>query len=325
MNNNEKKENLNSHDLLFTSWTFGEDTNVSKLDEAALLEDEEKNLKLKLSYFYPTHVLPHPWWGNVENPEIIVLAKNPSYAPIDDEKDELDKEFKDDLMENIKNKDKSLNLFKFINTETFKWWKETIGELYKEGDDDHSFIKKVGFFNLCGYHSEEFKQIKKLKEKNQILKDENFKDFFKRFKLLNETNKFIYKYNYKYLPTQNAVGLHVQKLINNPSTKYIIVIWGYDKWVDLGVDFSNAKDKLLIVNKYNYRNRIITSAHKITNRRLKQDITDFCDDIKIKTDLEKENKAREIQKKLDEKYSSLYEDIRKVIYLCSDNIQGRPL
>jgi len=48
-----------------------------------------------------------------------------------------------------------------------KWWKKTLGNLCKDDLSNKIIAKKVVFFNLCGYHSEEYKQINKLKRKNK--------------------------------------------------------------------------------------------------------------------------------------------------------------
>jgi len=76
------------------------------------------------------------------------------------------------------------------------------------------------------------------------------------------------------------------------------VIWGYYKWLKLGVDFRKVKDKLLVVNKYNNRNSIITKAHIISDKRL-----------------EKENMTKEdYQNKLVDIYTDLYDMIKGIIY-----------
>lgn len=76
------------------------------------------------------------------------------------------------------------------------------------------------------------------------------------------------------------------------------MIWGYNKWLKLGVDFRKVKDKLLVVNKYNNRNSIITKAHIISDKRL-----------------EKENMTKEdYQNKLVDIYTDLYDMIKGIIY-----------
>lgn len=131
---------------------------------------------------YHLDVLPHPYFGDVENAEVLFLAKNPSYDRIEDEYDtwiykrinteniNLDNE-KDAFYEALK----SANFLKGFKEEenmlfynAWKWWnKKVIGENVVANNPE-----KFAFVNLCGYHSKSFNPSYYLE--NSIIQKINF-------------------------------------------------------------------------------------------------------------------------------------------------------
>lgn len=210
----------------------------------SVLDSNVLKSNLKLSYFFQTHLLPQPFWGNIINPRIVVLGLNPSYDPVNDEQDELI--LKNGLDRNLNDYNFKFNWFdykKTINndvTSGFKFWSQTLGELHHGNDnlycDEKRIFDKVGFFNLYGYHKSPFKEIQQ--------------------KCFKETC------NDKYLPTQIALFNHLKSIISKDT--HVIVIWGHQYWEDTGLLSEHNIDtsKLLIVNRNQGNNNIITNAHK---------------------------------------------------------------
>jgi hypothetical protein len=209
-------------------WTLKHDEHISARDSTAI------DPLLKLDYFYQTHLLPQPWWGNIEDPEVIFLALNPSYDPVIDDEDES--HIESSLKENLTSK--TINWFEHKEIKTrneqtrktsnFEWWEKTLKGLYNAGipNDEEKIYNKVGFFQLCGYHSRNY----------------------------NEMTKICFKEGYDILPTQKAVVEYVKYLISSDKSPYVVVIWGEKKWEEAGVEFN--PQKLVVLNKvfhYNHR------------------------------------------------------------------------
>lgn len=219
---------------------------VSEKDYEQLIDKE----KLSLSYFYQTHVMPQPFFGNIENPEIVVLAKNPTYNPKYEikESDEFRKKISkgNNDKENIHNLWFELSSLDFEQRCTQKWWYETFEGFFNK--DNHNefknILKHVGIFNLCGYHSKTYNNFPSYYFKTDYLKTE------------------------KKLPTQICLRNYLEQLVTEPEVKYIILIWGKDEWESLMEKkfFDNLSDKLLIVNKENKTNHKIINAPEIKEK-----------------------------------------------------------
>lgn len=127
-----------------------------KNDLAQFDGDKEKKLHL--------NVLPHPYFGNVDKPTVLFLAKNPSYA--DYYEDEVDtylylKNHNGDLSHFI-NDLSDVNFFKNWNEgknisfiSSWKWWNKKI---IRKVQPTEAIIDKIGFMNLCGYQSKSFEK-----------------------------------------------------------------------------------------------------------------------------------------------------------------------
>ena len=218
--------------LLKKSWKWSCDIKnkeepqyISELDKLSLKErvigDDLK--KLKMSYFYPTHLMVHPFWGNIISPKIIVLALNPGYKPLEDEFDEIqsmgDKESSEDSIkfieafqegiENLNDKEKRIELLKFKKTSSYDWWSnKVLGLLAENGEKVHN---NIGFFNMLGYQSQDYSEkpygvIKNINEINDPIdkNEKSLKDFIDSFEEIRlELNlDDEYKYNFS---NSNAV------------------------------------------------------------------------------------------------------------------------
>lgn len=177
--------------------------NVWEIKNNAAKQDV-KSLKgiLKMEYFYQTDLYPQPWWVNIEEPKVIFLALNPSYDPITDDEDE--KFIKQDLKSNLSNK--SFNWFnhkkvilesrKERETSGFKWWKQTLGDLYdKTNEREKNIYENIGFFQLVGYHS----------------------------KIYSKLIRKCFKEDYKCFPTQEAIVNHVNKIIKEKDPIVVVL------------------------------------------------------------------------------------------------------
>ena len=113
-------------------------------------EKDEKGLNIydakydkNINYKYHYNVLPHPYFGDIENAQVIFLAKNPSYSEFEDEYDTwkfFEDTKNDQKILNVDQYDKYLketfllNPFKDGNNKSFfnswKWWnKKVIGHV----------------------------------------------------------------------------------------------------------------------------------------------------------------------------------------------------
>jgi len=180
------------------------------------------------------------------DPNIIVLALNPSYDPINDEEDE--KVIRESLIKNLKGHT-FLNWFDYksekgkTDSSGFKFWKKSLGSLLEEGKNEEYILKNMGFFNFCGYHSNPFKSIPE-------------KCFVE---------------DYKLLATQSKLVEYLNLLIEHENP-YVIVLWGYDYWKKAGLEVKQSK--LVIVNKYKGRNHNITNIY--THKESLRNIVDDC-------------------------------------------------
>ena len=202
------------------------DSYVSKKD----YENIEEDNKNEFIYFYQTHVLPQPFFGNIKNPKIVVLAKNPAYDIFNefDEFDKLKKKYglqsnNDENLINfiINNGNKLLFDNEFSDSCTQKWWKTIFKDLLPD-DGFETLLNKIGIFNLCGYHSRSYYEFPK-----RFLKDKD-KDYFE---------------------TQIALKEHLEAIKKECKKPIFIIIWGEQEWRNfLPEDFFEGTN-LLVVNK----------------------------------------------------------------------------
>ena len=187
--NNEKKEYILENDKV-------------QMEE---YQDKVNNITYKENYLYHLDVLPQPFFGDVSNADVLILAKNPSYAMYEDEydtwtyekyiteqKSEINlNDFNDNYYKILKNVDffkKFDNKFNSLFFNTWKWWnKNVIGEGVKPKSDT-----KVAFVNYCQYHSKEY-----------------------------------YNVNYNSFQPSDEI---IKQLKNNLDKKLIIIVWGDDLW-----------------------------------------------------------------------------------------------
>ena len=112
-------------------------------------------------------LIPQLYWGNLNDPEIVILGKNASYSF----EDELDNyHFRGWLLLNLlSNKDSSRNFFCdiltnsnniFINSSVSRYWRNAfIGwEPYENFKNKNNFMRKTAIINMYGFYSEELSE-----------------------------------------------------------------------------------------------------------------------------------------------------------------------
>lgn len=145
-------------------------------------------LKNKDDYYFHLEVLPQPYFGEIENPYILILANNPSYVEGDDE-------FDRDLYLRHKQLPEYLDTLKKVNFldyerienkyffNTWQWWhKNVFGNITLKDKSN-----KIGIINLCGYHSKQFNS-----NKSSNLMVNNLKDVITQAKVI----VFVWKSTY---------------------------------------------------------------------------------------------------------------------------------
>jgi hypothetical protein len=300
----------NTLDLLRLSWdgaTKGPEY-ASTLDQMALKEYVLKDVKisLKLSYFYQTHLRPQPWWGNIKDPNIIILSSNPKYSPLVNEWEELTKEGYQEMwsstLEDPENNVANILKYKdddilFNQKSSYKWWEETLGFL---SYNEEAFLKNVGVFNLLGYFNFSYAVSKKNLKTEEEIKDSKLSEFISLFNKFAKENDLT-EYSYNFFPTQNAVRLHVEYLMKKNKEMYIIVVWGYRFWKYAGINFEkHDKQRIMVVNTFRGLNKDIFQSH-VGNRDERSDVYDFY----VKTDSKKER---------DEQYVDFYNKIMEILH-----------
>ncbi len=119
---------------------------------------------------YHFDVLPHPYFGDVENAKVLFLAKNPSYDQYEDKYDtKVYKDYRNGKgfgEINLSNEDdhyytalKKANFAEPFDQENnllffnaWKWWNKKVIGYGAEAINP----SKIAFINLCGYHSKSF-------------------------------------------------------------------------------------------------------------------------------------------------------------------------
>ncbi len=238
MTNQEKLKNI---------WKLSYDCNkyVADCDTKCLKKNDE--FDLQLSYFYRTHVLPLPFMGKINEPNVLILALNPSYDPMNDEKDTfqvrnynkknsidyIDNLFEFDLINN--NDERNVNI---IGEYTYSWWRKVFDNAKPKINSE------IGIFNLCGYHSTSYKTIPcKCLEKGKYLQSQI------------DTCKIIYD------------------IICNPKTELVIIVWGQKEWEKYFKSILKIQDinlnklnKVVVLNdKNNFLNKSIYKYYNNLN------------------------------------------------------------
>ena len=207
---------------------------------------------------------PQPFWGNITNPEVIVLGLNPSDEFITDRLESIlfSKEIENNLNGNIPlnwkklKTDLSTDLTKtkeFLGSEskTFK-----LLELFKDYPylsdkkkelwcdkvfDGYSYNpNEIGFFNLVGYASK-------------------------------DSNSLDYSFIKKELFTTKILIKYLNNLIEAKTTKLIIIVWGKSKWIENGLKV-NDKELIVVNENKNNRNKQLKYVEKIEDILEKLDI-----------------------------------------------------
>ena len=142
-------------------------TNMNEIklskDNKCILEKDEmfiKEIEELFDYKDKKNLIPHCFWGNIKDPEIVILAKNPSYS-IDDELD--NKYFRKTFMGNLKIEDRDESIINVLFSSTSydgipfelscvsKWWRAFFDKNINLSNQE-TFMSKICILNLCGYY-----------------------------------------------------------------------------------------------------------------------------------------------------------------------------
>lgn len=225
---------------------FGYSCLFEKNDDIVKKFVNNKAKKEKLSRINPRDdvvLVPQLFWGDFDNPDIVILGKNPSYSE-DDEKDNSN--YQTFLKENLefskhknneeftKHKNNKIMNFLSFNSEkeenfhAIEWWKKSFA-----GTNDFS-NKKVAVFNLYGYYAKESSDVlfnKDMAYKTHIYLDNHIDD--------------------------------IKELINSENCKAVFILWSkcVNIWSALlGDCFNNNIGKIFVVNVKCPQNKLLKEA-----------------------------------------------------------------
>ena len=136
-------------------------------NEYKFLYDEEHDIEefnkiIKNDYKFHNNVLPHPFFGNIEESDILFLAKNPLYS--NGYEDEISTYVylnrHNGNLSNYLNDLKNVNFFGNWNDasnvsfySSCRWWQKLFGNIKLK---ENKYFNKIGFLNLCGYQSKSY-------------------------------------------------------------------------------------------------------------------------------------------------------------------------
>ena len=246
-------------------------TNISRYDIASIKKINDKPV-LDLNNMFSSFCIPHFFFGEITKPEVIILGNNPSYSQIFEDLEYFEyrsiiledyinysdtrfldytkKEF--DIREKYKD-DLPTPRGSRGNRSTYEWWTNNV---FNEENKEEFKIETTAVFNLIGYHSPEYKDIKeealinnKDELKEALLKDSSL-DKVAIKDLLDEN------YDYRFLPTSNAIARYIRGLLKIKKDDIKI----YTLWKD-----HNDWDKLLPEVKGSINDG--TDSHIIKNKK----------------------------------------------------------
>ncbi len=123
----------------------------------------KKYIKNRKAIFGDIPLFPQLYWGNLHNPDIIILGKNASYSV----EDELDNSYFDDILKENALPNKNNNRYfiediltnltsKFALSNTSRWWRNAFSGWgpYETCEDQNHFMGNVAIVNMYGFYSE---------------------------------------------------------------------------------------------------------------------------------------------------------------------------
>lgn len=141
---------------------YEEDSNLKEkeLGKFLCLDNDIEKIELLMKYFAfsSNGLIPQPWFGNISNPKIVILGKNPGFKPNGKRNDIKDnEELKNELERNlsIQNRNNSLSWIWEQDEEIFllPWWWKTKFFGNKSLDIIKDYSPNIGIFNLYSYYS----------------------------------------------------------------------------------------------------------------------------------------------------------------------------
>lgn len=203
-------------------------------DNRSILEKDKElieRIKELFEYNEDTNLVPQCFWGNIKDPKIIILAKNPSHVASDD----LDnKYFSKTLINNLKieNREDIINmLFSCTSIEGIpfelsgvsKWWRSFFDENINSNNKD-SFMSDKCIINLCGYY------------KTNLAKN------------IDEELYWFYDKN-----KENNINDIIDNVFKNNNLEKIITVWSKNNnpWIKVLKKLGISKDKIDQADKKN--------------------------------------------------------------------------
>lgn len=237
---------------LISSWELIEENGrfIAKADknliESHISSDNFSSGDIKFNF----NLKPFPWWGNITNPKIIVLALNPKYEKDEKDKHEQNKHKENHSFEKNLANNPTIDWLDFKEKEELtvsqKWWKRTFDDiieiLNKKNKSKDLIYKKIGIFELYGYYSKSFSDKGCIERVN-----------------LNEFGSAVI------LPTQAALFKHLNFLMKQDCPPLLVIIWGQKYWVANIEDLSKETDDLGI----DYIDTINTATHYLSKNNLR--------------------------------------------------------
>ncbi len=197
---------------------------IAKADFKVIKCKLDKDYKSTGAINFDFSLRPQPWWGNIVNPKLVILALNPALEFNEKDKGEQ-QNMELDFINNLESADKTINWLKCNNKTTSNdWWKKRLKGVFCEKQELRKIEDNIGVFELFGYYSPNFKSDKYGNIKSLLKKELGVE-------------------NDEYLPTQKALFDYLECLIreNNP---LVIIIYGQKYWKTLKVfDYETAENK----------------------------------------------------------------------------------
>jgi hypothetical protein len=236
---------------LINSWELLEENGrfIAKADQIIIKNIGSENFSsgdIKFNF----NLKPFPWWGNISEPKIIVLALNPKYEKNEKDKYEQEKHKSNCSFEKNLRNSPTINWLDFNEKEGLtvsqKWWKETfndiIDELIKKHKSKNLIYENIGVFELFGYYSKSLNNYDSLE------------------KIVNAEFK-----SAEILQTQIALFDHLNFLLKKETPPLVVVIWGQKYWKYKIEGLCRAGDEPGI----DYIDTINTASHALSKNNLR--------------------------------------------------------
>ncbi len=220
---------------------------IAIVDQDIIKKDELVDNKSQGSIRFDFSYLPQPWWGNIDDPKVIILAINPGIHKIPEKEKEENDSTEKLIRDNLNGT--PINWLK-EGSVTKDWWTQTlndvIDELKEENKSVENIANKLGVFELFGYHSSKF----------------NSGDYSNIAQVINKE----FGSNKTRLPTQEKLFKHLNSLIDASNPPLVVIIWGQKFWKEVIDKLDNNCDKVALID---YIDTVSTRSHYLSKGNLR--------------------------------------------------------